>query len=204
MAKSPKAAPANPVRDSVSGAFTMSGQGASNWCWAATTQSVMAFLNRGNLSQEDIVRRHIQASHRPYTCNAPHDPHTGGGHCDVNGCTAECNDLHAIDMALNGEGVAVTALSIDAVPDFQDIKNQITARRRPIPCHVAWPTGGGHIVVISGWSTASGFEEVEIFDPNSVAAGAPVMPLPTAYEDLFESYSSGGRTGGITLSYALP
>jgi hypothetical protein len=196
---SPVAANSGPhlVRD-----VAMIGQEESNWCWAAVAQSVLALLRDRNSRQQDLVRGHIERSGRSYTCEAPHDGHRDNGTCNSSSCTGGCNDLHRVDIALEQAGISVDELSIDDAPGFADIQAQVRANR-PIPCVVRWSSGGGHAVIICGWSVEQGRSQVFVLDPANAAAGQPVTPHKIAHDSLVDNYRQGGRIGEVRFSYSV-
>jgi hypothetical protein len=98
----------------------------SNWCWAAVTQSIMAFHGT-HTSQCNIVMRGKAKS----TC-----PNETGFDSDV-------------QRALSASGFRS---SVTGALSFNDIKYEIATNRLPFYVRWNWSGGGGHAVAVDGFS----------------------------------------------------
>jgi hypothetical protein len=126
--------------------FTMQAQLASNWCWAATSNSVSHFYwSLSTWTQCKIVNAELG---RTDACNTP--------------TPAGANIPWYLDKALDRTHNFV---SIHAAPaTFAQIRAEIDAGR-PMGARIGWNGGGGHFMVIYGYSTWLGQEYVDIDDP---------------------------------------
>jgi hypothetical protein len=127
-------------------AFTMQTQLASNWCWAATSNSVSHFYwSSSTWTQCTIVNAELGRSD---ACNTP----TPGG----------ANVPWYLDRALTRTRNFV---SITAGPaPFSTIRAEIDAGR-PVGARIGWSGGGGHFVVVYGYSVWRDTLYVDIGDP---------------------------------------
>ena len=127
-------------------AFNMQMQTQSNWCWAATATSVSHFywwwstwtqcrVANGELDHSDC-------------CNTP--------------VPSACNVPWYLDKALTRTHKFVSIMGGQA--GFQAVKSEIDAGR-PVGARIGWNGGGGHFMVIYGYSRAFGHEYFDIDDP---------------------------------------
>jgi hypothetical protein len=131
---------------------TMDYQQQSNWCWAASTQMVLAY-HGVSVSQCSIVN------------NA-----TGRSDCCTNGSSSSCNVTGWPDLANYGFSSTQTYKAsgpsyIDgtAVPWTQLVEE--TQANRPVIFAWHWNSGGGHALVASGTESVNGRQYVTILDP---------------------------------------
>jgi hypothetical protein len=129
-------------------AVTLHPQQTSMWCWAASGQMVMEYLGT-NVSQC------TQANNRfSYTdcCNS-----TVPGHC-IKGGWPEF-DKYGFDFTRTSN----TALSWDQLK--KEVCNKSYCGKRPYCFSWHWNGGGGHMMVVIGYTTVDGVNMVEINDP---------------------------------------
>jgi hypothetical protein len=126
--------------------FNMQMQTESNWCWAATATSVSHFywwwstwtqcrVANGELAHSDC-------------CNSP--------------VPSACNVPWYLDKALTRTNNFVSIMGGQA--SFQQVKSEIDAGR-PVGARIGWNGGGGHFMVIYGYSRILNFEYFDIDDP---------------------------------------
>lgn len=127
-------------------AFNMQMQTQSNWCWAATSTSVSHFywfwstwtqcrVANGELGHSDC-------------CNSP--------------VPSACNVPWYLDKALTRTHNFVSIIGQQA--SFQQVREEIDAGR-PVGARIGWSGGGGHFMVIYGYSRFLGMEYFDIDDP---------------------------------------
>lgn len=127
-------------------AFNMQAQTQTNWCWAATATSVSHFywflstwtqckVANGELGHSDC-------------CNSP--------------VPSPCNVPWYLDRALTRTKNFVSIMSGQAT--FQQVRDEINAGR-PVGARIGWSGGGGHFMVIYGYSRIAGTEYFDIDDP---------------------------------------
>jgi hypothetical protein len=127
-------------------AFTMQMQTQSNWCWAATSTSVSHFywfwstwtqcrVANGELAHSDC-------------CDSP--------------VPSACNVPWYLDKALTRTHNFVSIIGQQA--SFQQVREEIDAGR-PVGARIGWNGGGGHFMVIYGYSRFLGMEYFDIDDP---------------------------------------
>jgi hypothetical protein len=126
-------------------AFNMQQQTQSNWCWAATSTSVSHFYwFFSTWTQCKVANAEL-------------------GHTDC--CTAPvpspCNVPWYLDRALTRTNNFV---SISGPATFAQVRAEIDAGR-PVGARVGWSGGGGHFMVIYGYSIVLGVEYLDIDDP---------------------------------------
>jgi hypothetical protein len=123
----------------------MQAQTQSNWCWAATANSVSHFywffsswtqcrIANGELGHSDCCNSPV-----PSTCNVP----------------------WYLDKALTR---TKNYVSITGQVSFQQVRDEIDAGR-PVGARIGWNGGGGHFMVIYGYSIFLGVEYFDIDDP---------------------------------------
>jgi hypothetical protein len=127
-------------------AFDMQMQTQSNWCWAATSTSVSHFywfwstwtqcrVANGELGHSDCCNSSV-----PSACNVP----------------------WYLDRALTRTHNFVSIIGQQA--SFQQVREEIDAGR-PVWARIGWNGGGGHFMVIYGYSRFLGMEYFDIDDP---------------------------------------
>ncbi len=127
-------------------AFNMQMQTQSNWCWAATATSVSHFYWWWSTWTQCRVANG-ELDHRD-CCNSP--------------VPSACNVPWYLDKALTRTHNFVSMMSEQA--GFQAVKSEIDAGR-PVGARIGWNGGGGHFVVIYGYSRVFGHEYFDIDDP---------------------------------------
>jgi hypothetical protein len=125
--------------------FDMEPQTQSNWCWAATATSVSHFYwlqstwTQCRVTNDELGRSDCCNSTVPSLCNVP----------------------WYLDKALTRTGNFV---SVMGQATFQQVRDEIDAGR-PVGARIGWSGGGGHFMVIYGYSLVSGVEYFDIDDP---------------------------------------
>lgn len=126
-------------------AFTMQMQTQSNWCWAATATSVSHFYwfwstwTQCRVANSELGLSDCCNSTVPSACNVP----------------------WYLDKALTRTH---NFASVMGQASFQDVKDEIDAGR-PVGARIGWSGGGGHFMVIQGYSLIAGMEYFDIDDP---------------------------------------
>ena len=126
-------------------AFNMQMQTESNWCWAAVSTSVSHFY--WWLSTWTQCR----------VANAE----LGHNDCCNNPVPSACNVPWYLDRALTRTNNFV---SMTGQASFQQVKNEINAGR-PVGARIGWNGGGGHFMMIYGYSRILSMEYFDIDDP---------------------------------------
>jgi hypothetical protein len=125
--------------------FNMQAQTQSNWCWAATSTSVSHFYwFFSHWTQCKVANAELG--------------HTDCCHSPV---PSDCNVPWYLDRALTRTNNFV---SIAGPAGFQQVKDEIDAGR-PVGARIGWSGGGGHFMVIYGYSIVFGVEYFDIDDP---------------------------------------
>jgi len=126
-------------------AFNMQLQTESNWCWAATSTSVSHFYWLWSTwTQCRVANGELGHSD---CCNSP--------------VPSACNVPWYLDRALTRTNNFV---SIMGQASFQQVKDEIDAGR-PVGARIGWNGGGGHFMVIYGYSRVLNLEYFDIDDP---------------------------------------
>lgn len=126
-------------------AFDMQLQTQSNWCWAATATSVSHFYwlwstwTQCNVANGELGRSDCCNSAVPSACNVP----------------------WWLDRALTRTNNFVSMMG---QASFQQVRSEIDAGR-PVGARIGWNGGGGHFMVIYGYSLVVGVEYFDIDDP---------------------------------------
>src|SRR5215210_2812792 len=113
-------------------AFDMQPQTQSNWCWSATATSVSHFY--WFISTWTQCRVANSELNRSDCCNSP--------------VPSACNVPWYLDRALTRTNNFV---SITGPANFEQVRAEIDAGR-PVGARVGWSGGGGHFMVIYGYS----------------------------------------------------
>lgn len=183
--------------------LAMDGQEETNWCWSAVTQAVLAFRLSRQVSQQDIATEHAVRSGKAYTCAPPHRKKTAGGQCADTACLGSCNDAHILRVVLAEHGCFHSTVSNESAPSFTQIRAEVNAGR-PLPCRVQWNIGGGHFIIVAGWSVgADGIERVHVLDPASNEGGEAIIERRIPYSTFVGDYELSGLTGHINYSYRV-
>ena len=122
--------------------FTLQQQRQTQWCWAAVAASVASYYRRSGWSQCRLVSLELSEST-----------------CCVDGVSAECNRPWYLDKAL--DRVRNLAAYTPRPLRLQQIRLEIDGTR-PIGVRIGWRGGGGHFVVICGYSELN---VLDIHDP---------------------------------------
>lgn len=126
-------------------AFNMEAQTQSNWCWAATSTSVSHFYWALSTWTQCLV------------ANAE----LGLSNCCNSSVPAPCNVPWYLDRALTRTRNFV---SVTGPASFQQVRDEIDAGR-PVGARIGWSGGGGHFMVIYGYSVVAGTNYFDIDDP---------------------------------------
>jgi hypothetical protein len=131
---------APPARTSL--LFTMQHQQQTQWCWAAVTSSVATYYQNAGWSQCRVVSAGL-----------------GQGICCSDASSSACNRPWYLDQALQRVGnlgqYTTGALSLT------QIQAEIDAGR-PVGVRMAWVNGGGHFIILIGYSDQN---IVDVQDP---------------------------------------
>jgi hypothetical protein len=132
---------------------TTAGQQTGMWCWAASGQMTMNFINSSsNVTQCDEANKRFG---RTDCCNNPVPS------ACVQGGWPEY------------EKYSFTAKTTSDAPlSWDDLKEQIYCARKPFAFSWHWPGGGGHMMVAVGYITLNGTNYVVVNDPLPVGAGS--------------------------------
>jgi hypothetical protein len=125
------------------------------WCWAASAQMVMHYLGTN-------VPQCVQANNRfgrRDCCSITRCPNPISGHPCVTGGWPE--------FFKYGFRYATTS---NIYLTWQQIRNEID-HNRPFCFSWHWPGGGGHMMVVSGYTTIRGVNYVRVLDPWSPCRG---------------------------------
>ena len=182
---------------------SMIGQQLSNWCWSAVTQTVQGWAHNA-LDQADIATDHITHNGRAASCSPPDPDSMNNGDCAAaDACQALCNDPHILSVVLGENGRLAGFITQAARPTFQQLVDELNAQR-PAPCRVQWSTGGGHFIVVFGWTVdATGAQLVHVLDPERADPGQPVPEKIMPFDDFVSAYDLSGVTGEINYSYRV-
>lgn len=126
-------------------AFNMQAQTQSNWCWAATATSVS----------------HFYWLWSTWTQCAVANNELGRSDCCNSTVPSACNVPWYLDKALTRTRNFV---SVMGQATFQQVRDEIDAGR-PVGARVGWSGGGGHFMVIYGYSFVVGTQYFDIDDP---------------------------------------
>jgi hypothetical protein len=144
-------------------AFTMQAQLESNWCWAATSNGVSHFYwFHSTWTQCKIVNAELG---RTDACSTP--------------APAAANVPWYLDKALTRTNNFV---SINAgTATFAQIRAEIDAGR-PMGARIGWSGGGGHFMVIYGYSVWGAHQYVDIDDPIYGKSTITLQEFSTNYQ----------------------
>ncbi|QYF93256.1 C39 family peptidase [Massilia sp. PAMC28688] len=153
--------------------FEMQAQTQSNWCWAATAVSVSRYFWRWSTWTQCRV------------ANAE----LGQRGCCGDPSQAACNVPWYLDRSLTRTRNFV---SITGAVSFEQVRAEID-KGRPVGARIGWSGGGGHFMVIYGYSTIGGGEYFDIDDPIYGKSHLPVSEFTSGYQG----------TGSWTHTYFL-
>ncbi|GBL44754.1 hypothetical protein SFMTTN_0555 [Sulfuriferula multivorans] len=128
-------------------AFTMQAQTQTNWCWAANATSVSHFYWWFRNSWTQCRVANAELAHND-CCNSS--------------VPAACNVPWYLDCALTRTNNFVSMSATQA--GFAQVRAEIDAGR-PVGARIGWSGGGGHFVMIYGYSLVIGLEYFDIDDP---------------------------------------
>jgi Papain-like cysteine protease AvrRpt2 len=126
-------------------AFDMQTQTQSNWCWAATATSVSHFYWFLSTWTQCLVA----------------NGELGRSDCCNSSVPSACNVPWYLDRVLTRTNNFV---SITGPVTFQQVRDEIDAGRL-VGARIGWSGGGGHFMVIYGYSLVVGTEYFDIDDP---------------------------------------
>src|SRR5262249_17208683 len=124
--------------------LTMQAQTQTNWCWAATSTSVNQYYFPSTWTQCRVANAELGLTG---CCNAP--------------VPSACNVPWYLDRALTRTGNYV---SFEGPVTFERVKTEIDAGR-PVGVRVGWSGGGGHFLVIEGYSRIGTNTFFDLDDP---------------------------------------
>ena len=142
--------------------FNMEAQTQSNWCWAATATSVSHFYwllstwTQCLIASGELPPNNCCTSPVPIPCNIP----------------------WYLDRALTRTNNFV---SITGTVSFQTVCDEIDAGR-PVGARVGWSGGGGHFMVIYGYSSVGGTNYFDIDDPIYGKSHLTVAAFSSSYQ----------------------
>lgn len=115
----------------------------SYWCWAATSKSVSVYLGGSNSSQCQYVKWGKNSS----------------------SCANVTGDLSTdVRRALSSAGIRNTGSMINSAASTATISGQIN-NSKPLMVRWGWDSGGGHMLVIRGYTSDPGYLVVSYIDP---------------------------------------
>ena len=142
--------------------FNMQMQTQSNWCWAATATSVSHYFWRWSTWTQCRVAN-AELGHTD-CCHSP--------------VPADCNVPWYLDRALIRTRNFV---SITGLVGFEQVRDEID-KGRPVGARIGWSGGGGHFMVIYGYSLIGGGEYFDIDDPIYGKSHIPVSEFSSSYQ----------------------
>jgi len=142
--------------------FDMQLQTQSNWCWAATATSVS----------------HYYWWFSPWVQCTVANAELGRNDACNNPVPAGANVPWYLDKALTRTNNFV---SITGAATFQQVRNEIDAGR-PVGARIGWNGGGGHFMVIYGYSLIAGTTYFDIDDPIYGKSHLTVNDFSTNYQ----------------------
>ena len=127
--------------------FTMQHQEQTQWCWAATSNSVAHYYNAGSTwTQCGVVNAEFGRSD---CCSVP--------------ATNDCNQPWTLGTALTRVGHLASMVA--ASTSFADLRTELD-NGRPLGVRIGWSGGGGHFNVVGCYaSNVLGLQSIEIEDP---------------------------------------
>lgn len=127
----------------------------SEWCWAASTETVSKVFNLQK-SQCKMASRFIKGQAGDFCCQGN------------NGTTAACNKPYFLEKSLGHYGFSdkVFANQIGTLNIIQDLK-----KRLPIGVRIGWDGGGGHFLVLYGASYVGTVQTINLWNPLPIGKG---------------------------------
>lgn len=132
-------------------AVPLHGQETSVWCWAASGEMVMDFLGT-NVTQCDEANKRFG---RTDCCNSPRPTacvNTGWPEFEKYGFTFNRTSNAALS--------------------WEQIRQQIFCKKKPIAFSWHWSGGGGHMMVVTGYAEVAGTKWVYYDNPLPVNVGS--------------------------------
>ena len=168
-------------------------QQGTQWCWAAVCQALLA-LDAVSKTQQDIVSVHTGRQ-----CEIPSDGLDMRASCTANtGCAVPCDQPHSLVRGMEGLGHPLNRIF---QPDLSQLK--LALADRPVAAQVQFDLGGGHMILITGWTGLGSNPTVRYLCPFlSEAAPFPVQPQANSWNDLKDGVSLMG--GDARLSHIYP
>jgi hypothetical protein len=144
----------------------------NEWCWAACTQMIAAFLHKPDVQQCELAN-FLQG--RNDCCQSP----------DSEACNQPC-PLQNIVPVYNHLGIQAT---FDTHAETPAVMLQELSAGRPFEVGLLWLGGGGHVIIVHG------MDEDGNYDVNDPWYG----PGPVTYLGLLTAYGQGrwGVTYGV-------
>ncbi|HFP9327714.1 TPA: papain-like cysteine protease family protein [Raoultella planticola] len=144
-------------------AFNMQSQTQTNWCWAATATSVSHFYSSiSEWTQCKLAGEELEQTN-----------------CCCNPVPSLCNVTWYLEKALSRTNNFVT--QITGIATFQQVCDEIDAGR-PVGARIGWQGGGGHFLVIYGYSLIDSVEYFDIDDPIYGKNHMTVMDFSSNYQ----------------------
>ncbi len=134
--------------------FRMEKQKAGYWCWAAVSAGVAHYFSHDSRWRQcGIVKRVLNRAKVPIPARV----------CGVRPVPASCDVPWPLDDALKEvhrlrRGPKAGRLS------FRQIQRELD-EHRPVCVRIGWRSGGGHFVVIYGYHTGPGVQQLYVADP---------------------------------------
>ena len=142
--------------------FDMQMQTQSNWCWAATSTSVS----------------HFYWFFSPWTQCKVANGELGRTDCCNSSVPSQCNVPWYLDKALTRTNNFVSFMG---QATFQQVRDEIDAGRA-VGARIGWSGGGGHFMVIYGYSLVAGTTYFDIDDPIYGKSHLTVSDFSTNYQ----------------------
>lgn len=139
---------------------TLHPQETSMWCWAGSGQMVMDYLGH-NVSQCTQANNRFGRNDCP--CNQCGANPVNNPPC-VNGGWPEF-DKYGFTFKTTSDA----PLTWDQVR--KQVSNQSYCSKKPFAFSWHWPGGGGHMMVVKGYTTVAGTDYVNILDPWAPCSG---------------------------------
>lgn len=146
--------------------FNQQTQEQDQWCWSAVTVS---------------VSRHYDASSSWTQCSLV-NTELNRGDCCWDGSGSDCNKPWTLDRPLSRTD-NLDRMQGSSAP-FSDLIVEID-QSRPLACRIGWFSGGGHFVVLHGYSDSDQGSWVTVADPF-------YGPSTYVYDVFRSSYRSSG------------
>lgn|SRR2546425_3447556 len=147
--------------------FSEETQQQDQWCWAAVTVSISHFYDAASdWTQCTLVNAELSRSD-----------------CCWNGSTLSCNRPWTLERPLSRTN-NLNWMDGSAAA-FPDVVTEID-NHRPLGCRVGWSAGGGHFVVVHGYSDGANGSWVSVADPF-------YGPSTYTYDVFCTSYRNSGQ-----------